>query len=89
MKAIVTVIGKDRIGIIANISRILSQQKINVLDISQTVLQGYFTMIMLVDTAECPIAFDKLAALLRQHGEEEGYSVRIQREDIFEAMHRI
>ena len=89
MKAIVTVIGKDRIGIIANISRILSQQKINVLDISQTVLQGYFTMIMLVDTAECPIAFDKLAALLLQHGEEEGYSVRIQREDIFEAMHRI
>ena len=89
MKAIVTVIGKDRIGIIAKVSSILSKQGINVLDISQTVLQGYFTMIMLVDTAKCPIAFDELSALLRKHGEDEGYSVRLQREDIFEAMHRI
>ena len=89
MKAIVTVLGKDQVGIIAAVCTLLADNNVNVLDISQTVLQGYFTMIMLVDTAKCPIAFDELSALLRKHGEDEGYSVRIQREDIFEAMHRI
>lgn len=89
MKAIVTVIGKDQIGIIAAVSALISKYSVNVLDISQTVLQGYFTMIMLVDISKCTVAFDELSSILRKHGEDAGYSIRIQREDIFEAMHRI
>ena len=89
MRAIVTVIGKDTVGIIAGVCGLLAENQVNVLDISQTVLQEYFTMMMLVDTAQCPLPFEDLAALLRQKGEEKGISVRIQREDIFQAMHRI
>ena len=89
MRAIVTVIGKDRVGIIANVCTLLAQSGVNILDISQTVLQEYFTMIMLVDTAGCPSPFLDLAKTLKERGEEQSLSILIQREDIFEAMHRI
>ena len=90
MKAIITVLGKDRVGIIATVCNALSQQNVNILDISQTLLQGgLFTMIMLVDTSGCKIPFAELGTLLRQEGERIGVDVRIQREDIFNAMHRI
>ncbi len=89
MKAIVTVIAKDRVGIIADVCGILAKNNVNVLDLSQTIMQDYFTMIMLVDTALCPLAFAELSRLLREEGESRGLTVRIQREDIFEAMHRI
>lgn len=89
MKAIVTVIGNDNVGIIADVCAVLAKYGVNVLDISQTILQGFFTMIMLVDTSACSIAFAELADILREHGNEKGLSIRIQREDIFNAMHRI
>ena len=89
MRAIVTVIGKDRVGIIATVCNVLSKHNVNVLDISQTVLQEYFTMIMLVDLTDCPLSFDALSRLLQEKGEERGLSVHIQRQDIFDAMHRI
>ena len=89
MRAIVTVIGKDRVGIIANVCTLLAQSGVNILDISQTVLQDYFTMIMLVDTSGCPLPFIDLSNALKTRGEEQALSIRIQREDIFEAMHRI
>jgi ACT domain-containing protein len=89
MRAIVTVIGKDKVGIIASVCAILAKNGVNVLDISQTVLQEYFTMIMLVDASGCSLPFTELSALLKEEGLKEGLSVRIQREDIFEAMHRI
>ena len=89
MRAIVTVIGKDRVGIIANVCTLLADNGVNILDISQTVLQDYFTMIMLVDTSGCPVPFAQLADSLRVRGEDQALSIRIQREDIFEAMHRI
>ena len=89
MRAIVTVIGKDTVGIIAAVCALLSQHKVNVLDISQTVLQEYFTMIMLVDAKESDLPFADLAELLKQEGEARGLSIRMQREDIFNAMHRI
>ena len=89
MRAIVTVIGKDRVGIIANVCSLLAESGVNILDISQTILQDYFTMIMLVDTAGCPMPFADLAASLKSRGDEQALSIRIQREDIFEAMHRI
>lgn len=89
MKAIVTVVGRDRIGIIAGVCGLLSQMNINILDITQTILQGTFTMTMLVDTAASEHSFDYIAETLSAHGEKEGLSIRIQREDIFTAMHHI
>ena len=89
LRAIVTVIGKDQVGIIAGVCSLLSGQNINILDISQTILQEYFTMIMLVDTSDCKLSFSEISQLLRDKGENMQMSIRIQREDIFEAMHRI
>ena len=89
MKAIETVVGKDRIGIIAAVCSLLAGYQVNILDISQTVMQGYFTMMMAVDTAKSEIPFAELAKKLEAKGEEMGMSIRLQREDIFEAMHRV
>jgi len=89
MKAIVTVIGKDQVGIIASICSLLSQHEVNILDISQTVLQEYFTMVMLADLSQCQSSIGELGAKLEQAGQERNLSIRIQREDIFNAMHRI
>lgn len=89
MRSIVTVIGRDTVGIIASVCAILASEGVNILDISQTVLQDYFTMIMIVDTAECKISFAELSDKLRAEGEKKSLDIRIQREDIFEAMHRI
>lgn len=89
MRAIVTVIGKDRVGIIADVTALLAQYGVNVLDISQTVLQEYFTMIMLVDAARCTVPFADLARTLDEAGTQRGLQIRAQREDIFNAMHRI
>ena len=89
MRAIVTVIGKDRVGIIATVCNVLSHHNVNVLDISQTILQEYFTMIMLVDTAEADLPFAELVDVLKAEGETLGVDIRAQREDIFNAMHRI
>lgn len=89
MKAIVTVIGQDHVGIIAEVCALLSANKINIEDISQTVLQDYFTMIMMVDVAEKTPDFDALRQQLDEKGSQMGLSIRIQREDIFRAMHRI
>ena len=89
MKAIVTVVGKDQVGIIAGVCNTLAAENINVLDISQTIMQGFFTMMMVVDLSACTTSFDKLGEALRQFGEGRGLSIRIQREDIFDAMHKI
>ncbi len=89
MRAIVTVIGKDQVGIIATVCALLSERKVNVLDISQTVLQEYFSMIMVVDTSACTLDFVDLVAQLEQAGRNMGLTIHAQREDIFNAMHRI
>ena len=89
MKAIVTVIGKDRVGITASVCSLLARHNINILDITQTVLQEFFTMVMLVDTSACQQSIGDMADILEQAGKEQGLSIRIQREDIFNAMHRI
>ena len=89
MKAIVTVVGKDRVGIIAGVCTALANFNINVLDISQTVMQGYFTMMMATDVSASTVPMAQLAAELENIGKDMGLSIRIQREDIFEAMHRI
>ena len=89
MKAIVTVVGKDRIGIIASVCSLLAGYEVNILDIRQTVMQGYFTMMMVVDISLSELPFAELVKKLDQKGEEMGMSIRLQREDIFEAMHRV
>jgi ACT domain-containing protein len=89
MRAIVTVIGKDHVGIIADVTALLAQYGVNVLDISQTVLQEYFTMIMLVDASQCTVPFADLARALDEAGTQRSLQIRAQREDIFNAMHRI
>ena len=89
MKAIVTVVGKDRVGIIASVCVKLAEFNVNVLDITQTVLQDYFTMMMVVDVSKCTIPVAELVELLDAHGKGMNLSIRLQREDIFEAMHRI
>ena len=89
MNAIVTVIGQDRVGIIAAVCIKLAEMNVNVLDISQTILDGKFTMVMAVDAANANVGFEELAAQLRELGEGMELSIRIQREEIFDAMHRI
>lgn len=89
MKAIVTVVGKDRVGIIAGVCTALAGFNVNVLDISQTVMQGYFTMMMAAEVSACNVPLAELVTKMDEIGKEMGLSVRVQREDIFEAMHRI
>ena len=89
MKAIVSVFAKDSKGITAYVTSLLAQKEINILDISQTLMQEYFAMIMLVDLADCTLPFDEPIRFLKEKGEECALDIHIQRQDIFEAMHRI
>ena len=89
MKAIVTVVGKDRVGIIAAVCVKLAEYNVNVLDISQTVMQGYVTMMMAVDVSGCSVPLAELAKVMEEQGKEMSLSIRLLREDIFEAMHRV
>lgn len=89
MRAVITVIGKDKVGIIAGVSTILANCNVNILDISQTTMQDIFTMIMLVDISEVNVPFSELSDQLEKKGQEIRLSVRIQHEDIFNSMHRI
>lgn len=89
MKAIVTVTGKDKTGIIAGVSAALSACGANILDISQTVLQDYFAMIMLVDLGGSKVSFTELDEKLKETGKTICMDIRIMREEIFDAMHRV
>ena len=89
MRAVVTVVGKDKTGIIAKVSTFLAEKGVNILDISQTILQDYFTMIMLVDLSGAKEELSVLATESAEMGEMIGMSIHIQHEEIFNAMHRI
>lgn len=89
MKAILTVIGKDKVGIIAGISNSLSQLKINILDVNQTILDGYFTMMMMLDLRQCTEEFINVQAILGKEAALLGVEVKIQREEIFKSMHTL
>lgn len=89
MKAFITVIGEDRIGIIYRVTSVLAESNVNVLDINQTILQDYFTMVMLVDLSKMEIEFTELKSRLENTGKEIGLSIKVQREDIFNSMHII
>lgn len=89
MKAIISVIGKDKIGIIAGITSELEKFQINILDITQTIMEEYFTMITLVDISKMNAPFDKVKQALKEKGKELGVEVNIQREEIFNSMHKL
>lgn len=88
-KAIITVVGKDTVGIIAKVCTYLAENQINILDISQTIVQDYFNMMMIVDVSNMTKSFGLVAEEMERAGEEIGVKVKIQREDIFTKMHRI
>jgi ACT domain-containing protein len=89
MKAVITVLGKDRVGIIAGITAVLAARQVNILDISQTILQDYFTMIMLVELLDESLPLPALAKELAEVGQRLGVQVRIQHDAVFAAMHRV
>ena len=89
MKAVITVTGIDKIGIIANVSAILAENTVNIEDISQTIMQGYFMMYMLVDISAMTVPFGELSEKLSNKGKEMGLEIRIQKDEIFKAMHSV
>ncbi len=88
-KVIITVVGKDTVGIIAKTCTYLSNENVNILDISQTIVSGYFNMMMIVDIAEMNDPFETLVSGLDDLGKEIGVSIKCQKEEIFDMMHRI
>lgn len=89
MKSILTVIGKDQVGIIAGISCELQKCNMNILNVTQTIMDGYFTMIMILDGSNAKASFDEVRKSLLKKGEELKVDVKIQREEIFNSMHTL
>ena len=88
-RVIITVVGKDTVGIIAAVCSYMAEKNINILDISQTIVQEYFNMMMIADIKDCVVAFYQVNSDLQSIGEKIGVQVKCQREDIFDKMHRI
>jgi len=88
-RTIITVVGKDTVGIIAAVCTYLADKNVNILDISQTIVQEYFNMMMIVDIKDCNIPFATLVDGMNEIGEKKGVQIKCQREDIFDKMHRI
>ena len=88
-RIIITVVGKDTIGIIAKVCTYLAENEINILDISQTIVQGYFNMMMIVDTSKTKKPFGDMVDEMMALGEETGVQIKCQKEEIFDKMHRI
>ena len=89
MKAIVTVVGKDKKGIIARVSNVLFDSDVNIVDISQTIMQDMFTMIMMIDIDNVSVSFGDFATHMNEFGKEIGMDIRVMHENIFNSMHRI
>lgn len=88
-RTIVTVVGHDTVGIIAAVCTYLAEKNVNILDISQTIVQEYFNMMMIVDIKNCTVAFDELRESLDLIGKDKGVQIKCQKEEIFDQMHRI
>lgn len=89
MRAIITVIGKDKVGIVAGITSELAKQKINIIDINQTIMEEFFTMVLMVDLSKVETSFDEMKKALVLEGKNLGVEVKIQREEIFNSMHTV
>ena len=88
-RSVLTVIGKDRIGIVYDVSKLLAEHQINILNISQQLMDDYFTMIILIDTAKCPQSREEMLEIFAQAGNRLALDIRMQNEELFNAMHRI
>ena len=88
-RTIITVVGKDTVGIIAKVCTYMADHQINILDISQTIIQGFFNMMMIVDTSKMTIDYATMIEQITRLGEDTGVQIKCQREDIFDKMHRI
>ena len=89
MRAIITVVGKDTVGILAKVSNICAQCNVNVMDVSQSILQDMFCMIMMADTSAATVEFSEFSDRLAKYGTENGLTIHTMHEDIFNSMHRI
>ncbi|WP_138160678.1 ACT domain-containing protein [Peptoniphilus catoniae] len=89
MKAVITFIGNDKIGIVHKATEILVKYHLNIVDINQTIMDDYFTMIMIVDISESTVEFSEIVRAFTELGEEIGMYIKVQHEDIFKAMHQI
>lgn len=89
MRAVITVVGKDTVGILARVSTICAENQVNIMDVTQSILQDLFAMIMVVDISKCSVPFSRLSDELTQAGSEAGLKIHVMHEDIFNSMHRI
>jgi ACT domain-containing protein len=89
MRAVITVVGKDTVGILASVSNICADCNVNIVDVSQSVLQDMFCMIMLADTTSCNVEFFEFSDKLETYGKQSGIEIHAMHEDIFNSMHRI
>ena len=89
VRAVITVVGKDRVGILALVSSVCAQNRVNVVEVTQSILQDLFAMIMLVDVSKCPVPFGQLSDQLSCAGGEMNLKIHVMHEDIFNSMHRI
>lgn len=89
MKAVLTVVGKDRVGIIYDVTKILSENNINIINISQTILDGYFTMIMITDISKCTKNLKEVKDIFDEFSKKTTLDIKVQHEDIFNSMHKI
>ena len=89
MKAVITTVGKDKVGILALIANTCAEHQINILDVSQTIVEDIFTMTMIVDTERLDLPLDEFARKIREIGEENGLVIRLMSKDIFDSMHRV
>ena len=89
MKVVITIIGKDRVGIVAMASNVLAENQVNILDINQNIVDGFFNMVMIAETGESKISLKELQAIFAEKGKELGLEIKVQHEDIFQSMHRI
>ena len=89
MRAVITVIGKDMVGILAKVSKICAESNVNIMDFSQSILHETFCLIMMADTSQCATEFSVFADKLENYGKDSGLAIHVMHEDIFNSMHRI
>ena len=89
MRIVLSIVGKDRVGIIAMVSGVLAENQVNILNINQNILDGYFNMVMIADMSNATTDLQAFQAILKEKGSEYGVDIKVQHEDIFQIMHRI
>ena len=89
MRAVITVVGRDMVGILAKVSSICAENQVNITEVTQSILQDMFCMIMMADVSQCSVPFAQFSDTLSEYGKESGLSIHVMNEDIFNSMHRI